>query len=344
MVLAMNKHYETKMNIFKQNISRILKQIITTMKIPWTLFLMLSACYLTASPPEISGAERWAMTAENSAYREADIQKRLAEMDCLFEPKYTNEVEAYLRAYLTYGRKDAEDLLGRSVLYFPVFEHYLQLHGLPEQLKYLPMIESRLHPVATSTTGAAGLWQFMPATARSLGLQINEYVDERRDPYKSTKAALQYLSRLYDRFGTWELTLAAYNCGSARVSRAIRYAGTTDFWEVRKYLPSETRKYVPRFIAANYLVNFYHVHGLSPNFPSFDIQWTRTTLVYTQFTFGQIAQKTGAPISLLYRLNPAYKKGVIPANPNGNFLILPEPAMEKFKAWQSDKNPVAHKV
>lgn len=303
------------------------------MKIPWTLSSVLFALTLSASPPNYTTPEN-VLETRAFAYHKADIQERLSDMKCLFEPKYTNEVEAYLRAYLTYGYKDAEDLLGRSVLYFPIFEHYLQLYGLPEELKYLPMIESRLRPYAASTAGAVGLWQFMSPTATSFGLKIDSYVDERKDPYKSTKVALEYLSKLYARFGTWELTLAAYNCGAARVSRAIRYAGTTDFWKVSQFLPAETRKYIPRFIAANYLMNFYHLHDLTPKFPSFEMQWTRTIKVYERLTFGQISTATGTHTSLLHRLNPAYKKGIIPANSRGNFLVLPEPGMAKFKIWK----------
>lgn len=306
------------------------------MKIPWTLTSMLFALNLNASPPHYITLENTSETRAFS-YHKADIQERLADMTCLFEPKYTNEVEAYLRSYLTYGYKDAEDLLGRSVVYFPIFEHYLQLSGLPEELKYLPLIESRLRPYAASTAGAAGLWQFMSPTAKSMGLKIDGYIDERKDPYKSTMVALEYLSELYTKFGSWELALAAYNCGASRVNRAIRYAGTTDFWKVSQFLPSETQKYIPRFIAANYLMNFYHLHGLTPKFPSFELQWTRTTKVYDYLTFSQITKATGAHSSLLHRLNPGYKKGIIPANRLGNFLVLPEPAMKKFKIWKGDK-------
>lgn len=308
------------------------------MKIPWTLTTMLYALTLTASPPNYTNPESAKPETKKFAYHKADIQERLSDMNCLFEPKYTAEVEAYLRAYLTYGYKDAEDVLGRSVLYFPIFEHYLSLYGLPEELKCLPMIESRLRPYAASTVGAVGLWQFMPPTAKGLGLKIDNYVDERRDPYKSTKMALDYLSKLYGEFGSWELTLAAYNCGAGRVRKAIRYAGgSKDFWKISRFLPAETRKYIPRFIAANYLVNFYHLHGLTPKFPGFELQWTRTTKVYNYLTFGQISKNTGAQVSLLYKLNPGYRKGIIPSNPSGNFLVLPEPAMAKFNTWQGGK-------
>lgn len=320
--------------VFK-NIS-IKKQIKVTMKIPWTLNLMLCALTLTASPPDYSNFDNLTET-KWSTFHKTMIDEQLPEMDCLFEPKYTNEVESYLRAYLTYGIRDTEYLLGRAVMYFPIFEHYIQLYDLPDGLKYLPLIESRLRPVATSTVGAAGLWQFMSPTARSKGLRIDGYVDERRDPYKSTQAALKYLSELYDRFGKWELALAAYNCGSGRVRKAIRYAGSDDFWKILRYLPRETRNYVPRFIAATYVANYYHMHNLRLRYPDFEMQWTRTTKVYDYMTFRQISTATGTNLSILYKLNPSYRKGIIPTSQTGNYLILPEPSMSWFKDWKGDK-------
>ncbi len=312
------------------------QQIVLTMKIPWTFILMLFALNLSSSPPTYSTFENLTETRWIT-FHKTMIQEQLPDMECLFEPRYTSEVESYLRAYLTYGIRDTEYLLGRAVMYFPVFEHYTQLYDLPDGLKYLPLIESRLRPVATSTVGAAGLWQFMPPTARSKGLRIDGYVDERRDTYKSTQVALKYLSDLYKRFGQWELALAAYNCGAGRVNKAIRYAGSKDFWKILRYLPRETRNYVPRFIAATYVANFYHMHGLQLRYPDFEMQWTRTTKVYDYTTFKQITNKTGANTRILYRLNPGYRKGIIPRSESGNFLILPEQSMALFKDWKRDK-------
>lgn len=306
------------------------------MKIPWTFIQLLLAGSIMASNVNYCTIEN-ASTFETTSFNRTIIKDRLSTMEGIVTPKYNPEVEAYLRSYLTYGYKDSERLLGRSVLYFPIFEHYLQLYGLPDELKYLPLIESSLRPYAVSTAGAVGLWQFMSPTARQYGLRIDRNVDERRDPYKATEAAVRYLAKLYDRFGSWELALAAYNCGGGRVNKAIRYAGSKDFWKVRAFLPRETRNYIPRFIAANYLANFYDLHDILPNFPAFELQWTRTMKVYEFVTFKEIIKVTGVKHAFLAELNPSYRNGFLPKNPNGNFLILPEMAMALFKSHLEDK-------
>lgn len=284
-----------------------------------------------------------ATTYETLAFQRTLIKDRLANMEGIVTPKYTTEVEAYLRSYLTYGYRDSERLLGRSVLYFPIFEHYLQIYGLPDELKYLPLIESSLRPYAVSTAGAVGLWQFMSPTARQYGLRIDRNVDERRDPYKATEAAVKFLASLYERFGSWELALAAYNCGGGRVNKAIRYAGgSKNYWKVRQFLPRETRNYIPRFIAASYLANFHELHDIFPQYPDFELQWTRTMKVYDYVTFREIVKVTGIKRTFLEALNPSYHRGFLPKNPKGNFLILPVVAMAQFKAHLEQKLPTKH--
>ena len=277
------------------------------------------------------------------AFNFNDIQNRFLTLECLVEPRLTSEVEAYLRSYLTYGYRDTERIIGRSSLYFPIIEHYLQTMNLPDELKYLPVIESSLRPYATSTVGAAGLWQFMRGTAYDNGLTVNSTLDERRDPYKSTKAALELLSNLYNKYGTWEMALAAYNCGPGNVNKAIRRAGgVKNFWTIRKYLPRETQRYVPRFIAATYTIKNYYHHGISPKWPDFDRQWTRTTKVYDAITFSKLIKNTGVSLSVLKELNPSYQKGYLPNNPSGNFLILPESAMLSFQTTTANANANAN--
>jgi len=306
------------------------------MRIPWTLTQLFFASVLLANSPNGACYEKTGQ-GENQPFQEATLRGRLLEMDCIIKPIYTKEVAAYLKSYLSYGFKDSEQLLGKSVLYFPIFEHYLQLYDLPEELKYLPMIESRLRPYAVSTAGAAGLWQFMPRTARQYGLKINSYVDERKDPYRSSEAAVKHLAKLYKRFGSWELALAAYNCGSTKMSSVIRLAHTTDFWKLRKYLPRETRSYVPRLIAATYFATYYRLYGLKPVYPDFEQQWTRTTLVFHSVSFREISKTTGASVNSIRQLNPGYKRSFIPTNPEGYFLVLPEPAMQAFRERQNSK-------
>jgi len=325
------------------------------MKILWTILFPLSLTVgLFANAPikskttqitldETGEAMSFSNFSHLPAYNKTAIAARLTEMNCLVEAKFDTEVEAYLRSYLTYGYRDAERILGRTVLYFPMIEHYLAQNNLPEELKFLPIIESSLRPYAVSTAGAAGLWQFMEGTAKDNGLKINQNVDERRDPYKSTAAALDLLSNLYDDYGSWELALAAYNCGKGNVNRAIRYAGgCSNFDAIKRFLPRETQKYIPRFIAASYVAKNFFLHGLQPNWPDFDRQWTRTTKVFEYTTFKSIIAKTGVQYSVLKELNPSYKRGMIPTDKAGNFLILPEMAMLAYQKWKGGSVPQAY--
>lgn len=324
------------------------------MKILWTLSiqLLLAVAIFANAPNEINSTQisldrtGEKMSMDNfshlPAYDKTDIATRMMTTKCLIQPRLDNDVEAYLRSYLTYGYRDAERTLGRTALYFPMIEHYLTIHNLPQELKYLPIIESSLRPYATSTAGAAGLWQFMVGTAKDNGLKINQNVDERRDPYKSTLAALKLLSSLYNEYGSWELALSAYNCGKGNVNRAIRNANSYDYEKVSRFLPRETRRYIPRFIAATYVAQNYMQHGLQPEWPDFDRQWTRTTKVYNYISFKKIAERTGVNYRVLKELNPSYQRNFIPTNTNGNYLILPEVSMIAFRNYQDEQKP-AHR-
>lgn len=321
------------------------------MKILWTLIQLCFAVAIFANAPStiISTQIALDMTGEKMdfadyshlpAYDKSEIETRLMTTKCLVAPRFDSEVEAYLRSYLTYGYRDSEQILGRSALYFPMIEHYLTVSNLPQELKYLPIIESSLRPYATSTAGAAGLWQFMVGTATDNGLTVNKNVDERRDPYKSTLAALKLLSNLHQEYGSWELALAAYNCGKGNVNRAIRNAGGSyDFYTISRFLPRETRKYIPRFIAATYMAQNYFTHGLKPDWPDYDRQFTRTTKVFKYTTFQKIVEKTGVNFRVLKELNPSYKRNYIPTSTSGNYLILPEMAMIAFQNWQDAQKP-----
>lgn len=281
------------------------------------------------------------LNAENyPTFDEAVVIERLkAIKDPLIEPRYNSVVKGYIKGYLIWNRDKAERLLGRTVLYFPLFEDYLQERDMPEKLKYISVVESALSPHAVSPVGAMGLWQFMPETGREYGLLINELVDERKDPNKATQAALDYLSRQYEKFGDWALALAAYNGGSGRVSRAIKRGRSKNFWRIRRYMPRETRNYVPAYIAATYLMEYYKEHEVVPEYPPLDYQITETAKVYDYFSFRRIAQVTGLSLEVLEMLNPAYKKGVIPENPQGNFLILPKRVMPAFKDYLEAQRP-----
>jgi membrane-bound lytic murein transglycosylase D len=138
--------------------------------------------------------------------------------------------------------------------YFDMMDEIFIQHGLPVELKYLAVVESELKSTARSGVGAVGPWQFMPATARDLGLKVTKYKDERRDFYKSTHAAARYLTQLYGIYNDWLLVIAAYNCGPGGVNSAIRRSGTRDFWHLQNYLPAESRKHVKKFIATHYIM------------------------------------------------------------------------------------------
>lgn len=269
------------------------------------------------------------------------IKLRFRLMNTPFEPVYDRDVSSYLRRYLTYGQKETELMLGRAVTVFPIFEHYLEMHGLPMELKYLPMIESSLVPYATSVSGAAGLWQFMPSTGRAYGLTIDSYLDERRDPYRSTEAAVKYLKKLYNRFGKWELALAAYNCGPTRLSRVIRTQGSNDFWQIKHQLPRETQRYVCRYMAACYIGTYYKLHGLQPIIPPEYELKGMAARIYSPVSLTKISRMTGVEIATLRQLNPAFKQNYSPARANGIFLVLPQDAWYGYLEAERRKNPQA---
>jgi membrane-bound lytic murein transglycosylase D len=302
------------------------------MKFPWTtlvvVMLMLSATQVNA----YSASETLALATTASNTGGDDLGYRLEQLDIPFTVRNTARVRSYVRRYLVEGYRDSEDILGRATLYFPIFEHYLELYGLPESLKFLPIVESALKPAVHSPAGAAGLWQFVPATARIYGLRVNGQVDERLDPHKSTEAAVRMLSALYEQFGDWGLVLAAYNCGPGRVKRIMRTYGATDFWEAQPYLPQESQKYIPRFIAAAYMVNFHQSHGISPDYLAPDLQLTHTYRIFRPLHLSTVARTLGVSYRTIQKLNPSYLQGLVPEHPQGQMVTVPERVATQFEA------------
>lgn len=245
-------------------------------------------------------------------------------------PKFNAQVKSYIKTYSEKRRDKTEKMLGKMEMYFPMFEKYAAELGVPQDLKHLSIVESALNPNAVSRSGAVGLWQFMPVTGEASGLRINTYIDDRKDPHKSTKAALKYLQKQFDRFGSWELALAAYNGGGGRVNRAVKRGRSKNFWKIRKYLPKETRNYVPAFIGASYIAKYYHLHGLAPSYVSHQLQNTALTKVYQEYTFHKLSEITGTPYDIILELNPSYNRSYIPGNRNGNNLVLPQRDMAIF--------------
>jgi membrane-bound lytic murein transglycosylase D len=257
------------------------------------------------------------------------IEDRILSLDCSIEIRYSSEVKKRINQYVIRQRKMSEVLIGRSKIYFPTFEQILKEKGLPTDLKYLSVVESGLKPAATSRSGAAGLWQFMRPTGKMMGLKISRNVDERRDVVKSTKAAADYLLKLYNQFDDWTLAIAAYNCGPGNMRKAIRKSGgKKSFWEVMKYLPRETREYVPKFIAMTYVMNYYYEHDLTPSTPNQDLINTSTAKVYESLNLNTLSKELDIELATMRTLNPSFIRNYIPKTEDGKYnLVLPTPEM-----------------
>lgn len=259
------------------------------------------------------------------------LEDRIYNMNSQVDVRLTSEVRNQIVEYTLGWRKGTERLISKSNIYFPIFDKTLSEYGLPLELKYLSVIESSLRPTVESKAGAVGLWQFMKGTARMYKLKVTRSVDERKDPIKSTDAAARYLKDLHLEFGDWTLALCAYNCGPGRVRKAIKKSGSWNFWTLRKYLPRETRRYIPKFIAASYLMNYYAEHGLMPDEIPFELQYTSSAKIFDRMNFVQISKESGVEMKTIKKLNPSYLYNYIPYNSEGrNVLTLPIDGMNRF--------------
>lgn len=264
--------------------------------------------------------------SDNYPFTDADLQMRVESMSGYgFDARYTKTTGQYIRYYVKHKER-MEQILGLASLYNPVFERALTENNVPTIFKHLPIIESMLNPNATSRAGAAGLWQFMPATGRRYGLRQTSSVDERRQLYASSYAAAELLYKLHKKYGSWESALASYNCGEVRVNRAIKATGSTDYWVYRSKLPKETQKYVPKFIAAMYIANNYSLHGFHPIHPGLDIQSLDFVRVTGRLSLQDVATATQVPFDYIEFLNPGFKNQVIPASSIGYVIVLPQGA------------------
>ena len=247
---------------------------------------------------------------------------RLQALPCVIELPYNERVRAFIIRYVKRNPKQVARMMRMSEYYFPLFEEALARYNLPYELKYLPIIESALNPMARSHAGAAGLWQFMPGTAKLYGLEVNSLVDERMDPIKSTEAACRFLTSMYNIYFDWNLVIAAYNCGSGNVNKAIRRAGgKRDFWSIYPYLPRETRNYVPIFIAANYAMTYGGEHGICKS-PIEQTMLTDTIRTTQRLHLHQVSQNLDIPMEELRRLNPQYSRDILPGG-TPYALVLP---------------------
>lgn len=244
--------------------------------------------------------------------------RRMEDMHSYITLPYNDKIRNYIILYTEKMPTKMQHMLGLSQYYMPIFEETLSRYNMPQELKYMAIIESALNPTAVSRVGATGMWQFMYNTARSYGLEINSYVDERMDPVKSADAAARYMKDAYKVFGDWNLAISSYNCGLGNVSKAIRRSGSRNFWDLYEYLPRETRGYVPAFVGAMYAFTYYKEHGLSPT-PVGLPAHTDTILVRKMLHFQQVSEVVGIPVETLRELNPQYVHDIVPGD--GKYVL-----------------------
>ncbi|WP_445733555.1 LysM peptidoglycan-binding domain-containing protein [Mariniflexile sp.] len=262
------------------------------------------------------------------------LKTRLADLSSKtpFNVEYNPGLESVIKSYLKNRRETLQKLINLSAFYFPMFERALDKNDLPLEIKYLAIVESALKPRAKSRVGATGLWQFMYSTGKMYGLDVSSYVDERSDPIKSTEAAAQYLSKLYEIFGDWDLALAAYNSGPGNVTKAIRRSGGyQNYWNIRHNLPRETAGYLPAFLATMYIFEYAEEHGFTKPRPEVALFETDTIRVKQMITLDQISEATGVEMEELQFLNPSYKLDIIPFVKGENYALrLPKTVMGDF--------------
>jgi membrane-bound lytic murein transglycosylase D len=256
-------------------------------------------------------------------------RERIKEICSLIPLTYNEDVQKWIDLYTVRLRNTTPTLLGLQYVYFPIIEEIFDREGLPLELKYLAVVESAFRMNATSFAGAVGLWQFILSTAKERGMRIDSYIDERRDPFKSTVFAAKYLKDLYKIYNDWLLAIAAYNSGPGTVNRAIRLSGgKTNFWEIKQFLPMETRSYVPAFIAVAYVFNYPAEHNLYPVWTNFTYNRDTIHVINKQISLKTIAEQTGADLQELKDLNPELKIGVIPYSTKPYILRVPSKIVE----------------
>lgn len=266
----------------------------------------------------------------NPTFTTEEYQERLRRLPVVMEMPYNSVVQKFIDQYSGRLRRTVSYALGAGNFYIPIFEEALDYYGLPLELKYLPVIESALEPKAKSPAGAVGLWQFMLATGKRYDLKVNSLIDERQDPYKSSWAAARYLRDLYKIYRDWNLVIAAYNCGPTNVNKAIHRAnGVRDYWTIYPYLPSETRGYVPAFIAANYIMNYYCEHNICPMKTKLPIT-TDTVTIMRDLHMQQVAELCNIDVEAIQALNPQYRTQLIPGSSGPMTLCLPTETLNTF--------------
>ena len=253
-----------------------------------------------------------------------EVADRMSCIENVVPLNFNERVMAFVQYFSVKNREYTSDIIKKKELYFPIFSETLAKYNMPDELKYLSIVESGLRPNAISRANAVGLWQFISSTGKMYGLHSNWYLDDRMDPYEATDAACRHLQDLYDMFDSWELALAAYNCGPGNVRKAIRRSGyKRDFWDIYRYLPRETRSYVPQFVAITYLFNHLEEHGFSdvPEhfYPKFD-----TILISQYFHLETFCEQSGLCLDDMLLWNPQIKRGALPEGTKDFALRIPE--------------------
>jgi membrane-bound lytic murein transglycosylase D len=246
-----------------------------------------------------------------SIYRNNIFKRRLDSIQNEVPLDYNGYVQAYIDNYMR-RRDEMGRMLGLAKYYFPIYEKAFHDAGIPDEIKYLSIVESALNPNAISRVGAAGPWQFMSETAKIYGLAMTDYVDDRRDPVQASNAAAAYLKDAYLQFGDWLLAIASYNCGKSNVLHALEQTGTHDFWSIRELLPAETRGYVPAFIAINYIMRYHNYHYIVPQTGDLAIV-TDTVMVNKFVSLSRVSQALGVPLKDIATLNPSYRQQLVNA-------------------------------
>lgn len=265
------------------------------------------------------------------------VKQRIKAMQKEVPMEYNQDVQKYISRYLK-APGMISDVRGRAQYYFPIIEKILEKNGIPQELKYLTLVESKLDPKVVSPRGAAGLWQFMPASGKAFGMQRTAYVDDRLDTYRSTEAACKLLKRLYGMYGDWAIVIAAYNCGSGTIRGAIKAAGgKKNFWAIYPYLPKQTRVYMPIFVAYNYVLEYADEYNIPVATISNMPVESDTVHTTRRYTMQQIARITGTPVETVRLLNPQYLQGVTPAG-RDNIICLPAGKAAKFRSPKAQEN------
>ena len=294
----------------------------------YQLFLIIFSFFISSSYSQIDDKKQ----IDESNLNSDTIKNRLERLNAktpielYFTPSVEKTIKRYLNTRLEFYKKNID----RINYYLPLFEEQLQNQKIPLEIKYLPIIESRLDPFAVSKVGATGLWQFMFYTALENGLTMNSYVDERMDPFKSSQAAAAYLNKLYRIHNDWNLVLASYNAGPRTISRAKKKSGGyTNYWNMRPFLPSETANYIPSFIATMYIFEYASEHGIDTYKNEKPILSTEKIIIKDKIALEHISDFFDYPTDSISRLNPSFIHGIVPGK-NKNELRLPTKLVDSF--------------